>query len=71
MNISKRKKNNYKYNTRYDNSNANLNRSLDKKRNNGNNSIKDIKSKLTYQSDLFLSSKGMKDSSKKRIYYQK
>ena len=62
----KKKKNNYKYNTRYDNSNANLNRSLDKKRNNGNNSIKDIKSKLTYQSDLFLSSKGMKDSSKEK-----
>ena len=57
----KKKKNNYKYNTRYDN---NLNRSLDTKKNNSNNSIKDIKSKLNYQSNLFLSSKGMKESSK-------
>jgi hypothetical protein len=61
----KKKKNNYKYNSRYDNNN-NLNSSLDKKRNNGNNSIKDMKSKLTYQSDLFLSSKGMKESSKEK-----
>ena len=57
----KKKKNNYKYNTRYDN---NLNTSLDTKKNNSNNSIKDIKSKLNYQSNLFLSSKGMKESSK-------
>lgn len=63
----KKKKNNYRYNTRYDNSNSNLNSSLDKKRNNGNNnSIKDIKPKITYQSDLFLSSKGMKESSKEK-----